>query len=112
MFGNCLRTELLRDHDGGAHDGKVIRRARHIAHETTVDLDHISGNLFKTLERLEADTEIVDADMTATFTQLLEQTQRFGLIGNRRRFGDLEAQAVGRQYEAVQLCEQLPRKAA
>ena len=78
-----------------AQKNLVVRAAREIVDERTVDLDGIDGQALQVAQRRMAGAEIVERDAAAGVAQRADEPGRFLDIVERRGFGDLDNEARG-----------------
>jgi hypothetical protein len=92
----------VRDRDHGRHQRGVVGIASRVAHEGQVELQRVHREAAEVGERREAGAETVDREPHA---ERLQRAQRLDdLLGvvHRVAFGDLKAEARGRQARLLE----------
>lgn len=102
-FGNGLNAHDLRQLMNGCNHGAVDRVIHHITDEGSVDLEIIDWQVLEVTKGTKATAEIIQRETTAHGLQGVDKLLGLGEIGDRGRFGDLEADAAGGLAESADL---------
>src|SRR6185369_17725785 len=92
-LGNDFHAEVSRQCRNGADDGIVVV-GRQPGYEGTIDLEVIKRETVQITERRIAGAKIVDAQLHAEGTQLLEHQSRSLSVLHHHAFGDLELEEM------------------
>ena len=89
-------SEVVAEVDDCPHDRGVTRVLEHVRHEAHVDLELIDRQRRQVTQRRLTGPEVVEADLHAEGVELRQRERGPDRIGEQRRLGDLDRQAIGR----------------
>lgn len=100
-FRHHLLAQAVGEADGRPADDRTIGVIADLADEGAVELEVVDREHVEVTQGRIAGAEIVDGDTDSHVVQQIENAHGFGRLLHRRRFGDLEHQVFGLQFEGL-----------
>src|SRR3989344_2029919 len=98
-LGNHPDADVLAQVGQVAHQGMVDLGTQVVAHEGTVDLDEVEGQLAQVVEGVVAAAEVVQREQEAFFPQRLDEAPRLRHVADGVALQELEHQGAGRDRQ-------------